>query len=61
MHAFDTLKRYTNAHTIGSRPTVQLKMSSVFGTGQSANFTRDQFTSTISVPQDFDKYIHKLL
>ena len=40
---------------------IELKMSSVFGTGQSANFTRDQFTSTISVPQNFDKYIHKLL
>lgn len=23
MHAFDTLKRYTNAHTIGSRPRVK--------------------------------------
>ena len=40
---------------------LQLKMSSVFGTGQLANFTRDHFTSTISVPQNVDKYIHKLL
>ena len=38
-----TLNIHTKSHTVRGRPT--LNLWSVLGTGRSANFTRDQFTS----------------